>query len=202
VVQQHSRTACLEADYRLVRLHKHRGLGHLEGKPMKHLIHLLTAFVLITSACTTVQAQNDVGDLTDSQLKPEPPPTLTTPVQTPHSISIVTPEPLGERVEIEPGSNSAQLSGLLPSGLSVKQYVLAVEANQTVTIELTSSDVLVALTITSPSGNERFPTSFPADGGYRVSHTFTVVEIGDYVLTLTKADRSPSTNYTLDFSVK
>jgi pimeloyl-ACP methyl ester carboxylesterase len=108
-----------------------------------------------------------------------------------------------ERITFEPGTDTAQRIGLLPSGSAVKQYVLSANAGQTMTVDVTSDDVALSLTITTPSGMQRIPEAFPADGGgYRVGHEFTLPESGDYLLTLTKADHTPSTNYTADFTIK
>jgi len=47
------------------------------------------------------------------------------------------------------------------------------------------------------------PEMFPADGGsYRVGHEFRLPESGDYLVTLTKADHTPSTSYTADFMIR
>jgi hypothetical protein len=107
-----------------------------------------------------------------------------------------------ERVNFEPGADSAEHSGLLPSGSVLKQYVLTAQAGQTMTVDVTSDDVALSLTITTPGGIQRIPETFPADNGFRVSHEFTLTESGDYLVTLTKADHTPSTNYTVDFMIK
>ena len=51
-------------------------------------------------------------------------------------------------------------------------------------------------------GAERFPETVPANGGYRVIHSFVLTESGDYLITLTKADHTPSTNYAIGFTVR
>jgi pimeloyl-ACP methyl ester carboxylesterase len=108
-----------------------------------------------------------------------------------------------ERVAFETGANSAQRSSLLPSGYGVKQYVLTGNAGQTMTVDVFSDDVPLSMTITMPNGMQRIPEMSPADGGgYRVGHEFTLPEPGDYIVTLTKADHTPSTNYAADFAIK
>lgn len=107
-----------------------------------------------------------------------------------------------ERVVFEPGTTSAQFSGLLPSGLGVKQYVLAAQAGQIMNLELKSKEVPISLTIISPSGVQRFPEVVPAEDGYVVTHTFPLPESGDYQITLSKAEQTPSTNYTLDIVIE
>jgi hypothetical protein len=49
---------------------------------------------------------------------------------------------------------------------------------------------------------QRIPEMIPADDGYRTGHEFTLPESGAYVVTLTKADHTPSTNFTADFTIK
>ncbi len=107
-----------------------------------------------------------------------------------------------ERVTFEPGSNSAQRSSLLPSGYGVKQYVLTGNTGQTMTVDVFSDGVPLSMTITLPNGMQRIPEMFPADNGYRIGHEFMLPESGDYLVTLTKSDHTPSTNYTADFTIK
>jgi hypothetical protein len=92
---------------------------------------------------------------------------------------------------------------LLPSSAGVKQYVLTAEAVQTMTVDVFSDDVPLSLTITTPGGMQRIPEMSPAEGGgYRIGHEFTLTESGDYLVTLTKDDQTPSTNYTADFTIR
>ena len=108
-----------------------------------------------------------------------------------------------ERIEFESGTTSAQRGGLLPSGYGGKQYVLTANAGQTMTVDVFSDDVPLSMTITVPNGMQRIPEMSPAEGGgYRIGHEFTLSESGDYLVTLTKADHTPSTNYTADFTIK
>jgi pimeloyl-ACP methyl ester carboxylesterase/heat shock protein HslJ len=146
--------------------------------------------------------QNDGGELNftrSSGATSEPPAATMTTIPVTALPSPVDPP---ERIEFESGT-TAQRSGLLPSGLSVKQYVLAGSAGQTMTVDVFSDDVPLSMTITVPSGMQRIPEMSPADGGgYRVGHEFTLPESGDYLVTLTKADHTPSTNYTADFTIR
>jgi hypothetical protein len=85
----------------------------------------------------------------------------------------------------------------------VKQFVMRAEAGQTMTVDIFSDDVPLSMTITAPNGMQRIPEMFPVEGGgYRIGHEFTLPESGDYLVTLTKADQTPSTNYTADFTIK
>jgi hypothetical protein len=56
--------------------------------------------------------------------------------------------------------------------------------------------------ITTPSGVQRIPETFPAEGAHEISHSFTLAETGDYLVRLDKADHTPSTNYTADFVIE
>jgi heat shock protein HslJ len=107
-----------------------------------------------------------------------------------------------ERVEFGPGAISAQRSSLMPTGPGVQQYVLTANAGQTMTVELTSDGVPLALAIESPAGVQWIPEAAPADQGYRSVQTLTLPETGDYLVTLTKADHTPSTNYKVVFTIQ
>ena len=70
-------------------------------------------------------------------------------------------------------------------------------------VEIFSEDVPLIMTITEPNGMQRIPEMFPVDGGgYRIGHKFTLPESGDYLVTLTKGDRTPTTSYTADFTIR
>jgi hypothetical protein len=63
-------------------------------------------------------------------------------------------------------------------------------------------DVPIGLTVTSPSGNQHFTETSLVDGSYRLSITYTLAEAGDYLIMLTKADRTPGTYYTADIIIQ
>ena len=65
-----------------------------------------------------------------------------------------------------------------------------------------SSGVKTNIKATLPHGMQPIPEMPPADDGYRVGHESALPESGDYVVTLTKADHAPSTNFTADFTIK
>ena len=113
----------------------------------------------------------------------------------------VTPAESPERLEFAAGSTSAQRSSLLPSGVGVKQYVLAAKAGQTLSVVVTSDGVSLSLLIEGPGGTLWGSTATPADGGYRAAQTVTLPEAGDYRVTLTKAEHTPSTNYQVAFAL-
>ena len=124
--------------------------------------------------------------------------------QTDLPITVVpSPAEQAERIEFETGMNSAHRSDLLPSGYGVKQYLLAGSAGQTMTVDNFSDDVPLSMTITMPNGMQRIPEMSLVDGGgYGVGHEFGLSESGDYLVTLTKADHTPGTKYTADFTIK
>lgn len=107
-----------------------------------------------------------------------------------------------ERVELAPGALSAQRSSLLPTGPGLQQYVLAASAGQTMTVELTSDDVPLSLTMASPTGARWVSEALPADDSYRITQTVSLPETGDYIVTLTKPDHTPSTNYEIAFTIQ
>jgi hypothetical protein len=147
--------------------------------------------------------QNDGGVLNferSSGATPEPPAATMTTVPV---TALPSPSEPPERIVFESGTTSAQRSGLLPSGYGVKQYVLTGSAGQTMTVDAFSDDVPLSMTITVPNGMQRIPEMFPAEGGgYRIGHEFMLPESGDYLVTLTKSDQTPSTNYTVDFTIR
>jgi hypothetical protein len=110
-----------------------------------------------------------------------------------------------ERVEFAPGTSSIEYNSILPSGLSIKQYVLAAKEGQILTVNFVSEDVPVSLSITSPSGLQLFTEdnqTSPTDRGYRAGYSFTLAETGDYLVMLIKAEHTPSTNYTVEITIQ
>jgi len=152
----------------------------------------------------TIQHDNGRGVLnfTPASSVATPPanetPTITATVAPSGTLSPSEPP---ERVNFATGATTVQFTSLLPSGPGVKQYVLATSANQTMTVDATSDDVPLSLTIESPDGMRTIPEMMPIDGGYRIGHTMTLPATGDYLVTLGKGDHSPSTNYTITFTI-
>ncbi|HXF64154.1 MAG TPA: META domain-containing protein [Caldilineaceae bacterium] len=106
-----------------------------------------------------------------------------------------------EHSEFAPGATSAQISGLLPAGGGVQQYVLAASAGQTLAVEVMSDDVPVEAVITGPTGF--LATAEPVGGdANHVAQTVPLAETGDYTVTLATPDRMPSTNYTVTFTIE
>lgn len=107
-----------------------------------------------------------------------------------------------ERVEVEPGTSPVLLSGLLPSNRSLKQFVLSATAGQAMTVTLDSGAVPVSLILQEPGGAARFPEAFPEEGRFVITHTFALSETGDYLITLDKAEQTPSTAYELGITIR
>ena len=115
---------------------------------------------------------------------------------------VLPPGQTNQRLEFTPGASSTHYSGILPSGRAMKQYMLSTNGGQTIIINIISGYVPICLTITSPSGNQRFTETSLADGSYRLSITFTLAEAGEYLIMLTKADHTPGTYYTVEIIIQ
>jgi len=108
-----------------------------------------------------------------------------------------------ERVQFAPGESSIRLSEELPNGPAAKQYVLTASAGQTMTVDVTSVEAPLSMTITTPKGVQRIPEMMPAQGGgYRIGHQFVLPDTGDYLVTLTKAGNTPDTHYFASFRIE
>jgi hypothetical protein len=70
------------------------------------------------------------------------------------------------------------------------------------TIDATSDGAPLSMTIESPSGNQWIPEMMEATDGFTIGHEFTLPEPGYYLVTLAKGDHSPSTNYTITFTME
>ena len=114
-----------------------------------------------------------------------------------------TPNPTEtERIEFVPGATSDQRSGLLPSGPGTLQYLLAANAGQTMTVDATSDGTPLSMTIKDPTGFFMIPEMRAVPGGYAIGAQYTLPATGDYVVTLQKADHTPSTHYSVTFTVQ
>lgn len=105
---------------------------------------------------------------------------------------IPTPAEPPETVNFANGATSAQRSGTLPSGPALKQYALAGNAGQELTVEINDAEVPIAISFTTPSGMT----------GYRSRHKLICDETGIYLVTLSKTGETPSTAYTVVFTIK
>lgn len=114
-----------------------------------------------------------------------------------------TPSPTtAERIEFAPGATSAERRGLLPSGPGTLQYVLTANEGQTMTVDATSDGTPLSMTIADPTGFSTIPEMREVQGGYTIGAQFVLPATGDYVVTLQKGDHTPSTNYTVTFTIQ
>ncbi len=115
----------------------------------------------------------------------------------------LTPQPgPAERVQFDAGATSTERSGLLPTGPGIQQYLLSANAGQTMTVDATSDGTPLSMTIESPSGNQWIPEMQEVPEGYTIGHQLTLPEPGYYLVSLAKGDHSPSTNYTITFTIE
>jgi hypothetical protein len=153
---------------------------------------LLLPILLIFTACTRAQPRD---------LEPLQAPSRTSqPVGSPLP---GTPQASGptQTPAATPVTVIAETS-LQPSGPGGKQYTVPAASGQRMTIDVTSDGVPLSLTITNPSGKLRFPETSQVDGVYQIHQEFIISETGDYRLTLTKPDHTPSTNYTVTVTLR
>lgn len=130
--------------------------------------------------------------------------TLTVPAdgaETSYEVSFTVAPSAVERITFPAGAVTTERSGSLPSGPGNLQYLLSANTGMTLTVDATSDATPLSMTIESPSGNQWIPEMMPADDGYTIGHQFTLPEPGYYLVTLTKGDDSPSTNYTVTFTL-
>ncbi|MEZ4864903.1 MAG: META domain-containing protein [Caldilineaceae bacterium] len=114
-----------------------------------------------------------------------------------------TPSPVeAEHIEFAPGTTSAERSGMLPSGPGTLQYVLAANEGQTMTVDATSDGTPLSMMIKDPTGFSTIPEMREVQGGYAIGAQFVLPATGDYVVTLQKADHTPSTNYSITFTIE
>jgi hypothetical protein len=73
---------------------------------------------------------------------------------------------------------------------------------QTLTVDATSDGTPLSMTIEGPSGNQWIPEMMTAPEGYTIGIQFSLPEPGYYLVTLAKADHTPSTNYTVTFTLE
>lgn len=104
------------------------------------------------------------------------------------------------RIAVTSDGNSTERSGELTDGVVVQHYLLSTNAGVILTVDATSDAVPLSMTIESPSSNQWIPEMMPADDGYTIGREFTVEEPGYYLVTLTKGEDTPSTNFTITFT--
>lgn len=117
---------------------------------------------------------------------------ITFTIETTSVPTILPPAEPPETVEFASGATLAQRSGMLPSGPALKQYALAGKAGQTLTVEVNGADVPISISFTTPGGMT----------GSRSGHKFLFDENGIYLVTLSKFGETPSTDYTVVFTIQ
>lgn len=107
-----------------------------------------------------------------------------------------------ERIAFAPDASPTERRGELPDGPVVQQYLLSTNVGVTLTVDATSDEVPLRMTIESPSGNQWIPEMLLAEDGYTIGREFTVPEPGYYLVTLTKDEGTPKTNFTIAFTLQ
>lgn len=107
---------------------------------------------------------------------------------------------MAERVEFEPDTTTATLSGTLTAG-SDKQYALAASAGQTVTVAAVGDEGPVNFTVYGP-GSTSWSGESQADADNRVMTQVVAPENGDYLVTLSVPTDGAETSYEVTFIVE
>ncbi|MEZ4682640.1 MAG: META domain-containing protein [Caldilineaceae bacterium] len=80
--------------------------------------------------------------------------------------------------------------------------VLTANEGQTMTIDATSDGTPLSMTIDDPAGFSMIPEMREVEGGYAIGAQYTLPAAGDYLVTLQKGDHTPSTNFTVTFTIQ
>jgi heat shock protein HslJ len=141
--------------------------------------------VVLSTSPDATDADYEVSFVIDSTVQPPTP----------------QPGPV-DRIFFEADGTAVERSGLMPSGPGVQQYLISANSGRTLTVDASSDGTPLSLTVESPSGNQWIPEMMPAPEGYTIGIQFELPEPGYYLVTLTKADHTPSTNYTITFTLE
>jgi hypothetical protein len=106
------------------------------------------------------------------------------------------------RIAFPAGTTVTERSSMLPSGEGTQQFLLAGNAGWTLTVDATSDGAPLSMTIADPAGMQRIPEMQATDTGYAIGHQFALPIPGYYLVTLAKGDHSPSTTYTVTFTLE
>lgn len=131
--------------------------------------------------------------------------TLTAPAdgtETGYEVTFTVEPNAVERIAFPAGETTTERSGMLPAGEASLQYLLSAPAGQTLTVDATSDAAPLSMTIEDPSGFAMIPEMREVEGGYAIGAQFILPEPGYYLVTLTKPDQTPSTNYTITFTLQ
>lgn len=105
------------------------------------------------------------------------------------------------RIMFPSGEGVTERSGALPAGAASQQFLLAGNTGWTITVDAASDAAPLSMTIDAPSGTQWIPEMQPSDNGYTIGQQFTLTEPGYYLVTLNKADQTPSVTYTVTFTL-
>jgi hypothetical protein len=104
------------------------------------------------------------------------------------------------RIAFPAGESATEHRGSLPAGEAGQQFLLSGNAGWTMTVDATSDEAPLSMTIESPSGMEWIPEMQPTDTGYTVGQQFTLPEPGYYLVTVRKDEQTPGIEYTVTFT--
>jgi len=110
------------------------------------------------------------------------------------------------RVAFPADTTVDQRTGMFPSGEGTQQFLLSGSAGSTLAVDATSDGAPLSMTIADPAGMQRIPemrtTGSGTDIGYAIGHEFVLPLPGYYLVTLAKGAHSPSTTYTITFTLQ
>lgn len=106
------------------------------------------------------------------------------------------------RIAFPAGTTMVERSGMLPSGPGTQEFLLSGNAGRTLAVDAMSDGTPLSMTIVDPAGMQRIPEMRTADTGYAIGHQFVLPRPGYYLVTLVKGDHSPSTTYTITFTLE
>jgi hypothetical protein len=128
--------------------------------------------------------------------------TLTAPVdgaETDYEVTFTVDPSAVVRIAFPAGETVVERSGSLPGGEASQQFLLSGNAGWTMTVDATSDEAPLSMTIEDPSGIQWIPEMRPTDSGYTIGQQFALPEPGYYLVTLRKGEQTPSIHYTITF---
>lgn len=130
--------------------------------------------------------------------------TLTAPAdgtETAYEVTFTVDPSAVTRIGFPAGETTVERSGALPAGAASRQFLLSGNAGWTLTVDATSDAVPLSMTIEDPAGFAMIPEMREIEGGYAIGAQYPLPEPGYYLVTLNKADQTPSTTYTVTFTL-
>jgi hypothetical protein len=131
--------------------------------------------------------------------------TLTLPadgVATDYEVTFTVAPSAVARIAFPAGEILAQRSGFLPEGEGSQQFLLSGNTGWTLTADATSDGAPLSMTIEDPTGTQWIPEMQPNGSGYAIGQQLSLPAPGYYLVTLEKGARSPSTSYTMTFTLQ